>query len=206
MLSSRNEQYSNSDRLPGDRSKMSSGITPTSHLGPSEPPHESAKISSTSHPPLHSNRTPPGPGRSNSNEPGHIISTNTVHGHHLHFKERIRHFTWTWFTMTMATGGVANVLYYGNFSPSPERIRCAKSPYSAVSIQRNLRNRRGLLPAEHCPLRVQCYDDIPPLLPLPVDLPALATTSDRKPVHPRKVSFLHSPIQSLTLMAFATAS
>jgi hypothetical protein len=37
----------------------------------------------------------------------------TQHVHHLHFKERIRHFTWTWFTMTMATGGVANVLYSG---------------------------------------------------------------------------------------------
>ncbi|KAF2738157.1 hypothetical protein EJ04DRAFT_429692 [Polyplosphaeria fusca] len=30
---------------------------------------------------------------------------------HLSFRERIRHFTWTWFTMTMATGGIANVLY-----------------------------------------------------------------------------------------------
>ncbi|KAF2748223.1 hypothetical protein M011DRAFT_400985 [Sporormia fimetaria CBS 119925] len=27
------------------------------------------------------------------------------------FRGRIRHFTWTWFTMTMATGGIANVLY-----------------------------------------------------------------------------------------------
>ena len=34
-----------------------------------------------------------------------------AHVHDLRFKERLRHFTWTWFTMTMATGGVANVLY-----------------------------------------------------------------------------------------------
>jgi len=35
--------------------------------------------------------------------------------HHWHIadlelKERIRHFTWSWYTMTMATGGIANVL------------------------------------------------------------------------------------------------
>ena len=29
------------------------------------------------------------------------------------WRERIRHFTWTFFTMTMATGGIANVLYAG---------------------------------------------------------------------------------------------
>jgi hypothetical protein len=33
----------------------------------------------------------------------------------LSFRERIRHFTWTWFCMTMATGGVANVLYTSTF-------------------------------------------------------------------------------------------
>ena len=31
----------------------------------------------------------------------------------LQWSERIRHFTWTFFTMTMATGGIANVLYEG---------------------------------------------------------------------------------------------
>lgn len=31
----------------------------------------------------------------------------------LGFRGRVRHFTWTWFSMTMATGGLANVLYTG---------------------------------------------------------------------------------------------
>ena len=31
----------------------------------------------------------------------------------LQWKERVRHYTWTFFTMTMATGGIANVLYSG---------------------------------------------------------------------------------------------
>lgn len=31
----------------------------------------------------------------------------------LTWKQRIRHFTWAYFTLTMATGGIANVLYAG---------------------------------------------------------------------------------------------
>lgn len=34
----------------------------------------------------------------------------------LHWRERIRHYTWTFFTMTMATGGIANVLYNGKLT------------------------------------------------------------------------------------------
>lgn len=33
----------------------------------------------------------------------------------LEWRERIRHYTWTFFTMTMATGGVANVLHSGGY-------------------------------------------------------------------------------------------
>ena len=34
----------------------------------------------------------------------------------LQWRERIRHYTWTFFTMTMATGGIANVLYEGEMN------------------------------------------------------------------------------------------
>jgi hypothetical protein len=49
------------------------------------------------------------------------------HLHRLAIRERIRHFTWTWFTMTMATGGIANVLYVLRGPVPPETLR--NSPY-----------------------------------------------------------------------------
>lgn len=45
------------------------------------------------------------------------------HLHRLAIRERIRHFTWTWFTMTMATGGIANVLYVLRGPAPPETRR-----------------------------------------------------------------------------------
>lgn len=33
----------------------------------------------------------------------------------LSWKKRLRHFTWAYFTLTMATGGVANVLYSSGY-------------------------------------------------------------------------------------------
>ena len=46
----------------------------------------------------------------------------------LHWRERIRHYTWTFYTMTMATGGIANVLHSGKLIlqasiPSTGRIQ-----------------------------------------------------------------------------------
>lgn len=46
------------------------------------------------------------------------------------WKKRIRHFTWTFFTMTMATGGIANVLHTGSdfcSSESSEQTERANS-------------------------------------------------------------------------------
>lgn len=47
--------------------------------------------------------------------PGNPSSVTLAHSilDKLQWRERIRHFTWTFFTITMATGGIANVLYTG---------------------------------------------------------------------------------------------
>jgi hypothetical protein len=49
-------------------------------------------------------------GAGGRDDPGEV-NTKTKIG----FRGRIRHFTWTWFTMTMATGGISNVLYTGEW-------------------------------------------------------------------------------------------
>ncbi|SMR45706.1 unnamed protein product [Zymoseptoria tritici ST99CH_1E4] len=77
-----------------------------------KPPADPEKASSTTQLPMHSSQRRSRPDHWISNETGQTTPVHKGHVHHLHFKERIRHFTWTWFTMTMATGGVANVLYY----------------------------------------------------------------------------------------------
>jgi hypothetical protein len=47
-------------------------------------------------------------------DPSQIVDTSAEDElRNMRFRDRIRHFTWTWFTMTMATGGIANVLYTG---------------------------------------------------------------------------------------------
>jgi len=40
---------------------------------------------------------------------------------HLPWMKRLKHVTWAWFTLTMATGGISNTLYSGLPSISPLR-------------------------------------------------------------------------------------
>jgi hypothetical protein len=77
----------------------------------------SASVSSTA--PLTSRRTN-GNVTQSAQPNGHARQHNRVDdsenpensGRGIQFQKRIKHFTWTWFTMTMATGGIANVIYH----------------------------------------------------------------------------------------------
>lgn len=51
-----------------------------------------------------------------SQNPSHSSLAQSILNH-LQWRERIRHYTWTFFAMTMATGGIANVLYSGISTP-----------------------------------------------------------------------------------------
>ena len=53
----------------------------------------------------------------------------------LQWKERIRHFTWTFFTMTMATGGIANVLYHGKGYSENDAGLLVTDPESSVPFR-----------------------------------------------------------------------
>lgn len=81
--------------------------------------------SNSSHPRLpHTPPVPNGPHRPPARGYGHTANTSVVSlGERLleklHWRERIRHYTWTFFTMTMATGGIANVLYEGTKTTEP---------------------------------------------------------------------------------------
>lgn len=65
---------------------------------------------------LHSNscRKPEGDGLADVNGV-HPYNEPDYSAVNLSWKKRIRHFTWAFFTLTMATGGIANVLYESKF-------------------------------------------------------------------------------------------
>lgn len=107
----------------------------------------------------------------------------------LPLKERIRHFTWTWFTMTMATGGIANVMYETSYLrlPAVNVIKTFCSRLNAVS--RSIRYRMYILSLEHLSLSLQHRNYLCPFLPLPLYLPCFIPAPDRVTFHSRSSSF-----------------
>jgi hypothetical protein len=105
---------------------------------------------------------------------------------HMRFRDRIRHFTWTWFTMTMATGGIANVLYTGMLPPSPSQTTHSSSYMnnSPLPLPRPLRSRLHILLPQHRPLHLQHHHDISPLLLVPAHLQSVLPASHRESLHP----------------------
>ena len=96
----------------------------------------------------------------------------------LQWRERIRHFTWTFFTITMATGGVANVIYTGK---PPGLVLAgwlvAKACGSPLSFQRSRSHRQHLLSLQYILIYPRYLFDISALLYIPGNLQSLLYAS-----------------------------
>lgn len=84
----------------------------------------------------------------------------------LEWKERLRHFTWSWFTLTMSTGGIANVLYNGNFRARPLDSRLTMFS-SAFPVSRPVCLGGNFLSSERRILHCHCVSHIRSLLFIP---------------------------------------
>ena len=102
----------------------------------------------------------------------------------LHWKERLRHFTWSWFTLTMSTGGIANVLYNGtNQAPLDKALIPMLTPHSPLSISGLVCNRCGFLLTQRTFLCHHCFSNLASLLPISRDVQGLFRSSHRTTVH-----------------------
>ena len=65
-------------------------------------------------------------GRGGTNDPAHDGGDQRII--RVGFRDRVQCFTWTWYTMTMATGGIANVLHASKYSPNIMLLKlCSKA-------------------------------------------------------------------------------
>lgn len=98
----------------------------------------------------------------------------------LGWRERIRHFTWTWYTLVMATGGIANVIYAcTSIFQSATESDVLRDYYRSPSIPGEVFNRRDFHDLEHRNLPVDQCGHVTPFLPLAQHFQGFFSTSNR---------------------------
>lgn len=71
-------------------------------------------------------------------------------------RDRVGCYTWTWFTMTMATGGIANVLHSSRI-PHIYPQSSGLTVFSSVPVRVATDNRGGGVLLQHCPVRHELH-------------------------------------------------
>ena len=114
-------------------------------------------------------------------------STTSLLLERLQWRERVRHYTFVFFTLTMATGGLANVIHSGMSMlcslASPE-MEPADDCTSAVPFSWPVCYRGDFLPPQYRPLRDQCRDDIVAFLLASGNVKSINTAPNRASLHP----------------------
>ena len=106
----------------------------------------------------------------------------------LEWRERIRHFTWTFFTMTMATGGIANVLYTGTGPCTTAHVEGRLTDlcpfHSAFPLSRPHHHWHHLLPLQYLPFHLQYCRVVAALSSLPGDFQGVFSAPNGVSVRP----------------------
>lgn len=118
---------------------------------------------------------------------------------HLSWKKRIRHFTWAFFTLTMATGGIANVLYTSKYHPPGISIPMLTT-ISSLQIP-GLRYHWGCsVSIEHCSLYSYLVLAVGQVLFLSLYISSITFASDGIVVRPGIYRFIwNDPDQHLSI-------
>lgn len=98
----------------------------------------------------------------------------------LTFKERVRHFVWTWFTMTMATGQLANVILTGmGVHMTCLVVKRLTLHHSTLQVPWSICNWLLLLHFQPGPDHLQCDHDLSSLLLVSNNFQGVTHTSYR---------------------------